>query len=178
MLASFMIIPNISAYVQYNLHYPRADLGWLYSAGGVVSFATMRMTGRLIDRFSASATSFISMLTYICVLWVSFIHPLNGLPVVAFFMLFMFAMGMRNISSTTLATKIPPPSERAGFMSLMSCVQSIGMSLGAFTSTRMLSENANHSLSGMSHLAVICACFSLLVPTLMWQVEHRLKRQQ
>lgn len=176
MLASFMIIPNISAYVQFNLHYPRAHLGWLYSAGGVVSFITLRFTGKLIDRFNASTTSFISMLTYICVLWVTFIHPLDGLPVVAFFMLFMFAMGMRNVSSTTLATKIPPPQERAGFMSLFSSVQSIAMSVGAFISTRFLSENADHTLSGMQGLAIVSAFLSLFVPLLMRLVEGILRQ--
>ena len=178
MLASFTVVPNISAYVQYNLHYPRSDLGWLYSVGGVVSFATMRATGRLIDRFSASLTSLISTFTYIVVLWVAFIQPLAGLSPVLFFVLFMFAMGMRNVSSTTLATKVPPPRERAGFMSLMSCVQSIGMSIGAFSSTRMLTENANHSLNGMDILAIFCACISLFVPLLMYLVERMLRRPQ
>jgi len=178
MLASFMIIPNLSAYVQYNLHYPRAHLGWLYSIGGVISFVTMRATGKLIDRYSASATSFLSAFTYVTVLWVSFISPLPGLSVVVIFMLFMFALGMRNVSSTTLATKLPPAPERAGFMSLMSCVQSIGMSLGAFASTRMLSENADHSLSGMRELAILCAFLSLFVPLLMRIVEGRLKKSQ
>jgi predicted MFS family arabinose efflux permease len=173
-----MIIPNISAYVQYNLHYPRANIGWLYCFGGVISFITMRVTGRLIDKFSASAMSTISMITYVSVLLISFIYPVATLPVPVFFMSFMFAMGMRNVSSTTLATKLPPPSERAGFMSLLSCVQSIGMSLGAFASTRMLMENTDHSLSGMRELAIICAFFSLLVPPLMRLVERRLKRPQ
>jgi predicted MFS family arabinose efflux permease len=178
MIASFIIIPNISAYVQYNLHYPRTNLGWLYSAGGVVSFVTMRLAGRMIDRYSASAISFVSMLTYIFVLWVSFIHPIEGMPVILFFILFMFAMGMRNVSSTTLATKIPPPQERAGFMSLMSCMQGIGMSIGAFSSTRLLTENPNHSLNGMDNLAMIGACLSLFVPALMRVVEHYMKRPQ
>jgi len=178
MLASFMIIPNISAYVQYNLHYPREHLGWLYSAGGVVSFLTMRITGKMIDRFSASATSLISTVTYVTVLWIAFIHPLPSMPVMVFFILFMFAMGMRNVSSTTLATKIPPPSERAGFMSLFSCVQGAAMSLGAFFSTHLLTENTDHSLNGMATLAVISAGISFLVPTLMHVVERHLVKPQ
>src|SRR5437762_462728 len=34
MMAGFIIIPNISAYVQFNLHYPRSRLGLLYLYGG------------------------------------------------------------------------------------------------------------------------------------------------
>jgi len=178
MLASFTIIPNISAYVQFNLHFPRTDLGWLYGIGGVVSFFTMRMTGRMIDRFSASFTSFISTITYVLVLCLMFIYPLPGTPVIVFFMLFMFAMGMRNVSSTTLATKIPTPQERAGFMSLFSCVQGAAMSLGAFLSTDVLTENADHSLNGMSKLATASVFISCFVPMLMRVVEKHLHRPQ
>ncbi len=178
MLASFMIIPNISAYVQFNLHYPRANLGWLYSIGGMVSFFTLRITGKLIDRLNASTTSFISMLTYITVLWLTFIRPLHHMSVMMFFTLFMFAMGMRNVSSTTLATKIPTPEERAGFMSLMSCVQGAGMAAGAFLSTKLLTENNDGSLNGMEILAVIAAAISLLVPVLMRLVEQNLAKPQ
>jgi predicted MFS family arabinose efflux permease len=51
--ASFIIIPNIAAFVQANLHYPREDLGLLYGAGGVVSLMTLRAVGRLVDRFGS-----------------------------------------------------------------------------------------------------------------------------
>ena len=42
MAASFLIIPNISAYVQFNLGYPRGSIGLLYFFGGIASFITMR----------------------------------------------------------------------------------------------------------------------------------------
>jgi predicted MFS family arabinose efflux permease len=177
MMASFMIIPNISAYVQYNLHYPRSGIGWLYCIGGVVSFFTMRITGRMIDRFSATATSIVSTVTYIIVLWITFISSYH-LSAVPFFILLMFALGMRNVSSTTLATKIPTPSERAGFMSLFSCLQGIGMASGAFLSTNLLLENADKSLIGMDKLAMIAACLSVFVPLLIGWVERRLVKPQ
>ncbi len=174
MLASFMIIPNISAYVQYNLNYPRANLGLLYAVGGIVSFITMRITGRMIDRFNASTTSLISTFTFVFVLWVAFIHPLTMLSPLFFFMLFMLAMGMRNVSSTTLATKIPSPQERAGFMSLFSCIQSASMAAGAFLSTDLLTTNTDKSLNGMNHLAMYSAVLSFFVPAIMRLVEKRL----
>lgn len=178
MIASFTLIPNLSAYVQYNMHYPRADLGWLYSVGGVVSFITVQMTGKIVDRFNSFITSFISMTVFIIMLFVSFIMPIKAMSATAFFMLTMFAMGMRNVSSTTLATKIPPPQERAGFMSLFSCVQGIGMACGAFLSTRLLSENSDKSLNGMDHIAMLSIVTSLMVPLLIRVVEQRLRRPQ
>ena len=178
MFASFMVIPNISAYVQYNMHYPREHLGWLYSIGGVVSFITVNLTGKMVDRFGSWAISFVSMLVFVVVLHVVFISPIEGMSVPVFFMLFMFAMGMRNVSSTTLATKIPKPQERAGFMSLFSCVQGIGMAAGAFFSTHMLTENSDKSLNGMDSIAILSSVLSVSVSFLILWVERHLKKPQ
>ncbi len=178
MFASFMLIPNLSAYVQYNMHYPREGIGFLYFAGGIVSFITVIITGKMVDRLNSTITSFISMIVFIVVLHVTFISPSRNMSVPAFFMIFMLAMGMRNISSTTLATKIPPPNERAGFMSIFSCVQGIGMAGGAFYSTWMLAENSDKSLSGMEHIAMISTVLSLFVPVLIWYVESHLKKPE
>jgi predicted MFS family arabinose efflux permease len=178
MLASFMIIPNLSAYVQYNLHFSRDYLGWLYSIGGIVSFITVRLTGKLIDRYSATITSTAGMIVFIIVLWGGFIMQDTRMPVTLIFTMFMFAMGLRNVSSNTLATQIPPPQERAGFMSLFSCIQGIGMAAGAFFSTHMLTENSDKSLNGMNHIAMISTALSLFVPVLINIVESQLENTQ
>lgn len=177
MMASFMIIPNLAAYVQYNLNYPRDGIGWLYCIGGVASFFTMRITGTMIDRYNATNVSVVSTVSYIFVLWIAFISSID-LSVTLFFVLFMFALGMRNVSSTTLATKLPTPQERAGFMSVFSCMQGMGMATGAFLSTRMLQENTDSSLIGMDTIATLAACLSVMVPLLMWRVERRLVKPQ
>lgn len=177
MMASFMIVPNLAAYVQYNLNYPRDGMGWLYFTGGLASFFTMRITGRMIDRFSATRVSMVSNFTYIAVLWIAFISSFQ-LSVTLFFILFMFALGMRNVSSTTLATKIPVPEERAGFMSVFSCMQGVGMASGAFLSTAILQEGEGGVLIGMDIIAMIASCMSFSVPLLMLRVERRLVRPQ
>jgi len=169
-MASFIVIPNLSAYVQFNLHYPREHLPYLYAAGGIVSFITLRMTGKVIDRQNPSFMSFISAFIFILTLLCVFVFKLP-IPAIAFFMLFMFAMGMRNVSTNTLATRVPPPEDRAGFMSLFSCFQGMGMSLGAFFSTMLLSENADGSLKNMQTVAIISILLSFVVPVIMHYVE-------
>ena len=50
MAAGFLVIPNLPAYVQNNLGYPRAHYQYLLAVGGVASFITLRLFGRLVDR--------------------------------------------------------------------------------------------------------------------------------
>ena len=53
MAGGFLVIPNISAYLLTNLGLPRNQLQWVYGIGGVVSFATLRGVGRLVDRLGS-----------------------------------------------------------------------------------------------------------------------------
>lgn len=52
-LGNFMIIPNISAYLQFNMGFPREHMGLLYLGGGLASLATMRLSGIWTDRSRA-----------------------------------------------------------------------------------------------------------------------------
>lgn len=53
MMAGFVLIPNLSAYLQQNVGYPR-DLLWLpYFIGGIASFATLRVAGPMVDRYGS-----------------------------------------------------------------------------------------------------------------------------
>jgi predicted MFS family arabinose efflux permease len=74
-MASFAIIPNIAAHLQLNLGYPRARLGLLYMAGGAVTFGTMRMAGRLVDRAGAPAVAAGSTALLLLVLALGFAFP-------------------------------------------------------------------------------------------------------
>jgi predicted MFS family arabinose efflux permease len=54
MMAGFLVIPNISPHVQGNLGFPRQSLDLVYTLGGVVSFLTLRVMGRLVDRHGSA----------------------------------------------------------------------------------------------------------------------------
>ena len=53
MMTAFLVIPNIAAYLQQNLDYPRAGhRAAAISLGGAASFFVMRIAGRGIDRWA------------------------------------------------------------------------------------------------------------------------------
>jgi hypothetical protein len=72
-------------------------------------------------------------------------------PYLLFVTLMVFGT-FRNISNHTIASKVPAPHERAGFMSLQSCVQHTAMSAGGILSSRILSTGADGKLVGMDHV--------------------------
>src|ERR1700687_3504967 len=153
MTSGFLLIPNISAYLQQNLGYPRDRLGVLYMAGGAVSFFTTRVGGALVDRFGSTRVGTLASILLICVLYVGFVSPVVWVPVLPFFATFMLAMGLRNVSYNTLTSKVPPTGERATFMSIQSTVQHLASAIGAFLSARLLTESVDGKLVGVSKLA-------------------------
>ncbi len=173
MMAGFVLIPNMSAHLQVNLGYPRARLGLLYLAGGVVSFFAMRLAGRLVDRFGSYRVAVAAASIVAVVTWVGFGLPRPPVPIVLVFMGFMLSNSLRNVAYNTLTSKVPKPAERARFMSLQSAVQHAASAIGAFLSARMLHELPDGRFDGMRTVALTSISLALLVPVAMRIVERR-----
>lgn len=177
MMASFIVIPNIAAYVQGNLGYPRDGMGFLYMAGGVVSLIATPLAGRLVDRFGSLGVGTFGAACLLMILHAGFYRYGSWLPVPGIFMAFMFAMSFRNVAYNTLVSKVPSASERAGFMSVQSAVQHGAAALGAFASSQLLSEGAGSRLIGMERVALVAMGLTLLLPVLFWPIERAIAQR-
>jgi len=177
MMGGFILIPNISAYVQLNLGYPRDRIFLLYAAGGIVSLGATRLAGWMVDQRGALRTGSLGVGILAVVTFFGFAHYLPGLPVLAIFIGFMLGNSFRNVTYNTLTTRVPSPSERARFMSLQSAIQHLAAALGAFLSSRMLSERADGALVGIPAVATVSIGMSLTLPWLFWKIEDGLKRR-
>ncbi len=175
MAAGFAIIPNIPSYLLGNLGFPQRWYGLLYAAGGAVSFLTLRVAGRLVDRLGSFRVVLVGSIALGVVLWVGFVRYVPGLPVVALFMAFMLAMAFRNVGYNTLTSKVPNPDERARFMSIQSAVQHFASAAGAFVSARLLWELPGGGLGGMPRVALVSIGLTGLLPFLVAAVERRVR---
>jgi predicted MFS family arabinose efflux permease len=177
MMAGFILIPNLSAFVQNNLGYPRARLGLLYLSGGIASFATMRVIGPFVDKVGSTRVAAVATVVLAVVIYFGFAHPTPVVPIVVFFVAFMVAMSSRNVAYNTLTSKVPGSGERARFMSIQSSVQHLASAIGAFLAARLLTERPDGSLEGMTRVALISIALMLAVPVMMALVEARVRRR-
>lgn len=178
-MSAFLLIPNFSAYFQYNCGYPRARLGLLYLAGGTVSFFAMRVVGRLVDRLGAFAVMAGGTLGFWALLYVDIVLgvPLR-VPAMLFFILFMVFQSSRTVPGNTVGTRVPPPEGRATYQSLQSSVQHLACAAGAILSSRLLTENADHSLAHMDWTAWLAIGIGVVPPAAMALLEPRLVRRE
>jgi predicted MFS family arabinose efflux permease len=177
--SGFAIVPNIASWFVFNLGFPQDWLGVIWMAGGAVTFFTLRLAGRMVDRFGAPAVATAGTALLLATLGLGFGWPpgwLQALPfaVVPIFMGFMVGNSTRNVSVTALSTRVPAPSERARFLSAQSAVQHLTAAAGASLSSRILSVEADGRLAGMRGLVILSGLLSLALPFLLAGVARRL----
>ncbi len=181
MLTAFLIIPSISPFLQQNFDYPRDRLDQLYMAGGAASFFVMRIAGRAIDRHGAARVSVVGTAILIAVLYFGFVSPqaMGSAGVLLMFVSFMVGMSVRNVSMSSLSTRVPrTPDQRAGYMSLQSTAQHISSSLGAFASSKLLSDGPGGRLLGMPRLAMVSVALAPALPPLLAIIGRRVRARE
>ncbi len=179
MAGGFILIPNISAYVQDNLGYPREHLGRLYFGGGIASFLTMMVVGKLVDRHGPFRIGLVGAVALSITMYVGFVNYPPGLPVLAVYVAFMVSAAFRNISYNTLVSRVPQPRWRARFMSFQSTVQHIASALGASASVWILGEAVpGQPLQHLEVVAWVAIALTLVLPVLLHLVERRVKARE
>jgi predicted MFS family arabinose efflux permease len=175
MMGGFILIPNISAYVQENLGYPRAFVGRIYFFGGIISFITLRLAGPRVDKFGAFRVGTVGAVMGVLFTYIGFVDYPYWLPIPVLFMGFMMANGLRNVAYNTLTSRVPSNAVRARFMSLQSAVGHMASALGAFLSSKILVDLPDGKLGGMEHVAMLSILMTLMVPPMLLAVERRIR---
>jgi predicted MFS family arabinose efflux permease len=175
MIAHYTLVPNLSAYVQFNRGYPRDQLGQLYMIGGVLVFAAARFIGWLADRYGAPPVTMFGTMLYAAVLIFGFIYPMNAIPVLVIFAGFMISSGFRFLPMLALLSHVPAPHERGRFMSTLSLVQSIAAAIGAMLGAQILTEHPDGSLAGIDGVAWLAIAMTFVYAALGYVIARRVR---
>lgn len=177
MTAGFLVIPNLPAYVQNNLGYPRAHYQYLLAVGGVASFIALRLFGRLTDRLGSFRAGSLGVAGSLVVMWVLFVRPPSPAPVMLLYVAFLVAFGARNVAYNALTTRVPRPHERARFLSLQSTVYHATSGAASWLSTSFLRQLPDGRLAGVPQLALASMALGATLPLLLFVVERRVQRE-
>lgn len=173
-LGVFAVVPNISAFIQHNLGFPRGDIGGLYLVGGLASFVVMRIVGALVDRFGASTLVVAGTVLHAFALLTAFVYQFSWLPIVVIFTVFMLSASVRMVPLQTLNSRVPQPAQRARFMSTQSAVQHAASAVGAMLASFVLIAAPDGKLVHMDAVAWGALVVACLVPLGAFMLERRL----
>lgn len=170
--STFLIVPNMAAYFQFNLGVPRSDMSQYYVMGGVFSVLAMQLGGYLMDRVGAMRITMWVGGLIIAVVWDGFLgSPL--LPTMMIFTLFMVVTSTRTITAAAVNSQVAEPGERAGFMSLQNVFQHIFSGSAAVVSSMMLTDVDGH-LGNMATVAWLAIALTLIQPVFLYRLLKRL----
>jgi predicted MFS family arabinose efflux permease len=175
MMAHYLLVPNLSAYFQFNRSYPRNQLGLLYMIGGAFSFGTARIVGWLADRYGAALVVAFGTVLYAAVLIIGFIYPVDAIPVRVIFVGFMISSGLRFVPIMALSSLITGPEERARFLSLEAAVDSVAVTIGAMLAAQMLSERPDGSLGGIGDVAWLAIAMTFVYVALCYAIDRAVR---
>jgi hypothetical protein len=84
----------------------------------------------------------------------------------------MLSATVRGVPINTLASRVPPPAERARFMSALNAVQHLSSAAGATGASLMLTAEPSGRLNGMATVSIVAIGLSLLVPVVSGLIER------
>lgn len=178
MAGNFALIPNLSAYMQFNLGYPREKLGFVYATGGALSFLMMRITGRLVDRFGAAQMILVGSVAYSAVVSAVFFVPaVAAFPLLAF-AAFMTSNSIRFVPVQSLGSRVPTANRRARFLSAQSSVQHMASTIGSVGASAFLVALPDGRLVGLDQVAIVTLCLSVVVPFFGYAIERRVRERE
>jgi predicted MFS family arabinose efflux permease len=138
-MGSWMILPALAIYLVKNLHWPEADLSWVWFVGGIATLLTMTPTGWLADSHDKlTVFRVIGLLSVIPALLLTNL-PEVPMPVALLVTtLFMVVTSIRWVPVMAMITTSAAPHHRGTFMSVNTSVQQLAMGLASQISGLLL----------------------------------------
>jgi predicted MFS family arabinose efflux permease len=168
----------MSVFLVNNLGYPIQKIPLLFLVGGVTNFAAAWIVGRAIDRFGPGIVAIVSTVLMSVAILMAYMGFNPGLPWLTVFALFFLTTSGRLVVGQTIITRIPKPSERAGFQSLASSIQSMSMGLSASSISIFLGSTADGKLTGVARFATVVIAVSWIFPFIVYKLDALLKRRE
>ena len=176
--ASMLVIPFMAPMLVANHGIAPAQLSWIYMAGGMATFFTARIIGRLSDRLGAVRTfRAIALFSIVPLMFVTHLPALSLLAMIVLFPLLMISMSGRFIPLQALMTTVPKLAERGAFLSVNSAVQSLGTGLGAWLGGMMLASGPRGEILGYGTNGWVAAAVTLIAVAWIGQVGRTPVRQ-
>lgn len=178
MLGHFSIIPYIPNFVVHNLGMNEKHIGFIYLAGGIASVFSMRVVGKLADKYgSFKVFSVLSVLALIPILTLTNLSS-AGLATILVLAAVLFVFGgNRGVPANTLISATALPHQRGGFLSLTSAVQQLAAGLAAWFGGLLIIEGPDHTVLQYNYVGYLAAVASIIaIPVAMLVKPTEAKR--
>ncbi len=169
----FIIIPLINPYMVFNAGVLQANTPLIYLCGGLSAMIAAQFAGKLADRFGKRQVFVFSAL-----LSTLFIFAITNMPALPLFIIlltfslwFSTATG-RTVPGQAMTTQAVTTQSRGSFMSLNSCVQSLGSGLATLLSGLITYSDEKYAIHNYHILGYISIGIILLSVAVAYRLDR------
>ncbi len=162
MLGHFLIIPFLNPFLEFNKGFSKKQVLLVYVVGGVATFFSSPVLGRVADRWGKFRL--FALMVLLSPLPILTITNLPDLPLYAVLAVtgiwFIISTG-RGIPSSALVSQVVPPERRGGFMSFNSALQQLFTGLASIIAGLVVVQDkttyviARYNWTGYLSIAVL-----------------------
>ncbi|WCL49219.1 MFS transporter [Leptospira sp. GIMC2001] len=172
MFGGFTIIPFLTPYMVGNVGLQMNELKYIYLFGGLFTFFSMNIIGKLSDRFGKQKIfTFVAILSWAPVLFVTNMTTTPLALTLTVTTIFMVLVSGRIVPAFAIITSTVEPQLRGSFMSITSSVQQLASGLASFLAGTIIYEVGNHTLVNYNIVGYIAVIASMISVFLVWKLK-------
>ena len=173
LMGHFIIIPLINPFMVYNVGVPQEYTPLIYLCGGLSALVSAQIAGKLSDRFGKRQVFVASAL--ISIGFILFITHMPAMPLfvvlITFSLWFSTATG-RTVPGQAMTTQAVTTQTRGSFMSLNSCVQSLGSGFATLTSGWITYSDEKYAIHNYNILGYISIILVLMCVGMAYRLDR------
>lgn len=172
----FIIVPLINPYLVYNVGVPQEYTPLIYLVGGICSLISAQIIGKLADSYGKR-----TVFVWAAVISTFFVVLITNMPhwqlfiVLGIFGFWFSSSTGRTVPGQAMITQAVTSETRGSFMSLNSCVQSLGTGFASLMSGWITYSDAKFAIHNYNYLGYISISLILLCVLLSYQLERKLQ---
>ena len=171
MMGGFTVIPYIALYFTANVGLPESFITLAYLCGGIATFFTSQLIGRMADRFGKlQVFSCIALASLLPILVTTHLGLVARSIVLIDWTIFFILVPGRMVPAMAMVSAIAPPQERGTFMSLVASVQMAASGAASLIAGLIISRTASGQIAHynrVGYLAVGCTLLAMMVAPML-----------
>jgi MFS transporter, DHA1 family, inner membrane transport protein len=172
MFGGFTIIPFLTPYMVGNVGMQIDELKYIYLFGGICTFFSMNIIGKLSDKFGKQKTfTVVAILSWFPVLFVTNMTETPLALALVATSIFMVLVSGRIVPAFAIITSTVEPSLRGSFMSVTSSVQQIASGLASLLAGFIIYETSTKALVNYNYVGLIAIGASVISVFLVWKLK-------
>ncbi|MFW2477232.1 MAG: MFS transporter [Sediminibacterium sp.] len=176
MLGHFLIIPFLNPYMEFNVGFTDTQRNMIYMVGGLATFFTSPLIGKLADKYGKHNTFIFFALVSLVPIFL-----ITNMPAIKYYYVLMvtgiwFVLSTgRGIPAQAIISNVVPAEQRGSFMSFNGSIQQLFSGIASLIAGAIVISKPDHTIvhySWVGYLSIAIVLSSVFIARKLLQYER------